>query len=109
MRRSVAIRIGMRSAEVALREVGCAATASWPASPHGFALFSRALRRPVMSEGCIREELRSGFAGGAKHMRFIPEITCCVQSPNKAPEPTPMAVTIRADARLAPATVVAHL
>jgi hypothetical protein len=30
-------------------------------------------------------------------------------SPNKAPEPTPTAVTIRANARLAPAAVVAHL
>jgi len=29
--------------------------------------------------------------------------------PNKAPEPTPMSVTDRADARSAPATVVAHL
>ena len=31
------------------------------------------------------------------------------QSPNKAPEPTPPLVTIRADARLAPSGVVAHL
>jgi hypothetical protein len=29
--------------------------------------------------------------------------------PNKTPEPTPMSVTDRADARSAPATVVAHL
>ena len=32
-----------------------------------------------------------------------------LRSPNKALEPTPMAVTIRADARLAPATGAAHL
>jgi hypothetical protein len=32
-----------------------------------------------------------------------------IQTPNKAPEPTPMSVTDRADARSAPATVVAHL
>ena len=30
-------------------------------------------------------------------------------APNKAPEPTPFAVTIRAEPRLAPAPVVAHL
>ena len=30
-------------------------------------------------------------------------------APNKAPEPTPTAVTCRADARPAPAVVVAHL
>ena len=31
------------------------------------------------------------------------------KKPNQAPEPTTTAVTIRADARLAPAAVVAHL
>jgi hypothetical protein len=31
------------------------------------------------------------------------------KGPNKALEPTPTSVTIRADARLAPAAVVAHL
>jgi hypothetical protein len=31
------------------------------------------------------------------------------KEPNKAPEPTPTAVTISADAELAPAAVVAHL
>jgi hypothetical protein len=32
-----------------------------------------------------------------------------VKKPNKAPEPTPLPVTIRAYARLAPGSVVAHL
>ena len=34
---------------------------------------------------------------------------CKLNEPNQAPEPTPMSVTIRADARFAPDTGAAHL
>jgi hypothetical protein len=41
--------------------------------------------------------------------RFAAAFLRRVGPPNKAPEPTPLLVTIRACARLAPSSVVAHL
>jgi hypothetical protein len=41
--------------------------------------------------------------------RFAASFLRRVGPPNKAPEPTPLLVTIRAFARLAPSSVVAHL
>jgi hypothetical protein len=46
---------------------------------------------------------------GSLYHRFAAFFPRRVGPPNKAPEPTPMSVTDRADARSAPATVVAHL
>jgi len=53
----------------------------------------------------LREELEHEFPG---HFA-IPSPPIPIQKPNQSPEPTAMSVTPRADARVAPATTVAHL
>ena len=61
----------------------------------------RPIQRSVGPSAFVRSYVLRG-SDGAKLSSF-PE------TPNKAPEPTPGAVTGRADARPAPAPVVAHL
>jgi hypothetical protein len=68
---------------------------------------------------CFRGRFSGLRVFGQKYSPFISEIASRVRSPNKAPEPTPGLVTIRAEgafemissrkARLAPSPVVAHL
>jgi hypothetical protein len=58
---------------------------------------------------CFPSEEKQRRAPSRKSTRFIADVFHLCVAPNKAPEPTPTAVTPRACARVAPAAVVAHL
>jgi hypothetical protein len=55
------------------------------------------------------EERRSRFTGAMSRVEFEVDVRLKRKEPNQTPEPTPTSVTPRADARVAPAAVVAHL
>ena len=56
-----------------------------------------------------RKKVSDGESSDGKSTPLNSEIASCLHSPNKALEPTPPSVTDRANARSAPAGVVAHL
>ena len=73
------------------------------------ARFSPSQRTLAARVRCIREEESSVFAFHVPRGFSSQQLLRAKRSPNKAPEPTTTAVTIRAEPRLAPAAVVAHL
>ena len=99
----------VRQGEISSRRVAAASALRPDIRVWRFAHDTLSRRLPGIIERCVREEKKEPRVFEAKAARFIPAIVSSHQSPNKAPEPTTMAVTDRAAARSAPATVVAHL
>jgi hypothetical protein len=104
------IRSGMRNSEVT-GEVRTRGSGCGRALPKGCrcAYSARALRPLAVDAPCFREKEGSRFSFQELVRFFFSVSVPRLRSPNKAPEPTGTSVTIRADARLAPAALVAHL
>jgi hypothetical protein len=66
-------------------------------------------RRDAVFPPCSRSVMKGRAVTSERFTRSDSEFFRLCVAPNKAPEPTPPLVTIRAYARLAPSGVVAHL
>jgi hypothetical protein len=66
-------------------------------------------RRDAVFPPCSRSVMKRRAVTSDRSAPLCSELFQLCVAPNKAPEPTPLPVTIRACARLAPGSVVAHL
>ena len=94
----------LRQGEISSRHVAAASALRPDIRVWRFAHDTLSRRLPGSIEGCVREEKKEPRVFQAKAARFIPAIVSSHQSPNKAPEPTTMAVTIRAPSSTARAS-----